>query len=137
MLKNIIISLLCQCGLFMCTCVSKNSIVSKDLIFCHLWYNLVRWSSHICKKSSFLSFYSFLVKFSKLHGLWQSKINSVTKSNGVKNTIKQLTYFLIGPIFKFLFYCHIILYWEKVTSYEKFSPNLILEVQIVWKMSVF
>ena len=31
--KNIIIPLLCQCGLFIHTCVSKNSIVSKDVIF--------------------------------------------------------------------------------------------------------
>ena len=134
--KNIIVSLFCQQGLFIRTCVSKNSIVSKDLIFRLLWYNLVRWSSHICKKSFFLSFYSFLVKFSELHGLWQSKINSVTKSNGVKNTIMQLTYFLNGPMFNLLFYCHIILYWEKVTSFEKFNQNLTLEVQIVWKISV-
>ena len=47
------------------TCVSKNSIVSKDLVFYLLWYNMIRWSSHICKKSSFLSFYIFLVKFSE------------------------------------------------------------------------
>ena len=31
--KNIIIPLLCLYGLFIHTCVSKNSIVSKDLIF--------------------------------------------------------------------------------------------------------
>ena len=30
-------------------------------------YKVIRWSSHICKKSSFLSFYSFLVKFSEWH----------------------------------------------------------------------
>ena len=35
------------------------------------------------------------------------------------------------------FYCHIILYWQKVTSYEKFSYNLTIEVQIVWKISAF
>ena len=45
--------------------LSKNSIASKDLIFYLLWYNVIRWSrtSHICKISYFLSFYSFLVKF--------------------------------------------------------------------------
>ena len=42
----------------------------------------------------------------------------------------QVTYFLNGPISNLLFYCQIILYWEKVTSYEKFSHNLTLEVQI-------
>ena len=37
----------------------------------------------------------------------------------------------------FVFYCHIILYWEKVTSYEKLSHNLTFEIQIVWKISAF
>ena len=64
--KKIIIPLLCQCGFFIHTYVSKKSIVSKDAIFYLLWYNLIRWSSHICKKPSFLiPFYSFLVKFSE------------------------------------------------------------------------
>ena len=61
--KNIVIPLHCQCRLFIDTCVSKNLIVSKDLIFCIVWYNVVHWSSHIWK-NSFVSFYSFLVKFS-------------------------------------------------------------------------
>ena len=38
LLKNIIIPLLCQFGLFINTCVSKNSIVSKGLIFHLLWW---------------------------------------------------------------------------------------------------
>ena len=58
--RNIIIPLLRQCGLFIHTCVSKNSVVSKDIIFYLFWYNAIRWNSHICKKSSFLSFHSFL-----------------------------------------------------------------------------
>ena len=56
----------------------------------------------------------------------------MTKLNGVKNAIMQVTYFLNGPIFNLWFNYHIILYWEK--SYEKFSHNLTLEVQIVWKI---
>ena len=36
-----------------------------------------------------------------------------------------------------LLYCHIILYREKVTSYEKFSHNLTLEVQIFLKNASF
>ena len=51
--KNIIISLLCQCGLFIHTCVSRNSVLSQDVIFYLLWYNLMRWSRHICKKILF------------------------------------------------------------------------------------
>ena len=35
------------------------------------------------------------------------------------------------------FCCHIILYWEKVTSYEKFNHNLTIEVQILWKDLAF
>ena len=62
--KNII-PLLFQCGLFIHTCVSKSSVVSQDLIFYLFWYNMLRCSSHIYKKSSFLSFYNFLVKFSE------------------------------------------------------------------------
>ena len=61
--KHFIIPLLCQCRVFIHTCVSKNSVVSKDVIFYLLWYNVIQWSSHICTKC-FLSFYSFLVKFS-------------------------------------------------------------------------
>ena len=39
--------------------------------------------------------------------------------NEVKNALLQETYFLNGLMFNLLFYCHITLYWEKVTSYEK------------------
>ena len=41
------------------------------------------------------------------------------------------------PMFNLLFYCHIILYRDKVTSYEKFNHNLTLEVQIACKISAF
>ena len=46
-----------------------------------------------------------------------------------------VTYFLNDPIFNLLFYCHTILYWEK--SYEKFSHNLTLDVQISGKFQRF
>ena len=49
----------------------------------------------------------------------------------------QVTCVLKGPMFNLLFYCRIISYWEKVTFSEKFSRNLTLEVQIVWKMPAF
>ena len=58
--RNIIIPLLCQCELYIHTCVSKTSTVPKDIVFYLLWYNEIRWNSHICKKSFFLSFYSLL-----------------------------------------------------------------------------
>ena len=51
--KNIIIPLLCQCELFIHKCVSKNSIVSKDVIFYLLWYKVICWSSQICKNLIF------------------------------------------------------------------------------------
>ena len=51
--KNIIVPLLCQCGLFIHTSDSKNSVVSKDVVF----------DLHICKQILFFSFYSFFVKF--------------------------------------------------------------------------
>ena len=43
--------------------MSENSIVFKDVILYFLWYNVIHSSNHICKTSSLLSFYSFLVKF--------------------------------------------------------------------------
>ena len=55
---------------------------------------------------------------------WQSWI-------GWKNAIMKVTYFLKDPMFNLLFYYHIILYWEKVTSFEKFGQNLTLEVHTV------
>ena len=51
----------------------------------------------------------------------------------MKNPIMQLTDFLNGPCL----ICYIILHEDKVTSYEKFSHNLTVEVQIVWKISEF
>ena len=67
--KTIVILLLCQCGLFTNT---YNKIVPKNdyafvVNFYLRWYNMKGWSVHICKKASFLSFYSFLVKFSRWH----------------------------------------------------------------------
>ena len=41
-------------GLFIHTCVST------DVIFCLLWYNLIQWSSHLCRKSLFFLFHSLL-----------------------------------------------------------------------------
>ena len=55
----------------------------------------------------------------------------------MKNAFMQVTYFLNEPTGNLLFYCHIILYREKVTSKEKFSRNVTIEVQIVWKYLVF
>ena len=44
-----------------------------------------------------------------------------------------MTYFLNGSLFNF-FYSHIILYCEKVTSYEKISYSLTLEVRILLRL---
>ena len=93
----------------------------KDLIFYLLWYNVIRWSSHICNFLSVLCEWSLLNNTGKVV---EENWESVRKLNGVKNAIMQVTYFLIGLMFSLLFYCHNILYWEKVTSYEKFSYNL-------------
>ena len=49
----------------------------------------------------------------------------------MKNAIMKVTF---GPMVSFY---HIILYLEKVTSYEKFSHNLTLKVKTVWKISAF
>ena len=79
--------------------------------------------SYMPRKSSFLSFYSFLVKFSE-HG---KNLQSVTKLNRVNNAIIQVTYFLNSPMFNLIFCCNVILYLEKVASYEKFSKHFPLD----------
>ena len=111
--------------------MSKNSIVFSDVTFFLRWYNVIHWSSHIYKKSSFLSFYSFLVKFSELmaQGKCYSKIEKVRQSwMGLKMpSCKWHNFgpmFNNGPMFNLLFYCHIILYWEKVSFHKKFSHNI-------------
>ena len=43
--------------------------------------------------------------------------------------IQELYY---GPIANLLFYCHIFIHWEKVTSQKNLCLNFTLEVQIVW-----
>ena len=53
------------------------------------------------------------------------------------SVIMPVIHFLNGPLVNLLFCCQIILSWEKVTSYKKFSLNLTFEVQIVWKILAF
>ena len=61
---------------------------------------------------------------------WQCE----TLVNGMKNVIMQVTYFLHGSMINLMFICHVTLYREKMTSYQKFisqsypwSPNNCLE----------
>ena len=60
--------LLCQYRLFMYACASKNAMLSKDVVFFLVWYNMIRWSSHIYRKSSFLSSHSLLFLVKKHRG---------------------------------------------------------------------
>ena len=53
---------------------------------------------HIHEKA-YQCIYNFLLMFSEWH---------MTKLNGVKNAIMQMTYFLIDDMFNLLFYYHII-----------------------------
>ena len=111
--------------------------VSKDTIFYLLWYNVIRWSSHIYEKS-FLSFHSLLFLENNTWKLIEQNWYKVGhRWMGWKKAIMQVTCFLNSPMVNFLFYCHIILYWKKVTFYENFSQNTTIEVQIVWKISAF
>ena len=67
----------------------------------------------------------------------------------MKSAIIQVTYLLNDPMVIFLLYCHIILYWEKVTSYEKYylwRPNCLehfnvsmrlIDVSKCWKVAEF
>ena len=90
-------SLLCQYWLFIHTSLAKNLFVSKDLIFYLLWYNVIRWSSHICKKFYFLAFYSFLVKSSD-NTKWRSESIKVWQGwMGWKTTLRKWHTFWMVP----------------------------------------
>ena len=129
--KNIIIPLLCQCELFIQHVCLKIQLCLKMLFFTS---SDITWYSHKPKNSSFLSFYSFLVNFSEKHrgSVREYNWQRVTKLNGVKNAIMEVTYFLNDLMFNLLYFCLIVSYWEKVTSYEKFSHNF-----KIWKNSAF
>ena len=76
------------------------------MTFYLLWCNVISWNSYIQKKSSFPSFYSFLVKFNEeRHGSVTVKLTKCDKYlNWVKNAIMQVTYFLNGSMFNLLFF---------------------------------
>ena len=99
------------------------------------WYNVIRWSSHICKKSYFLSFYSFLVKFSEYYrGNDRANWQSVTKLNGVKYAIicKWHTFWMAPCLI-----CYFIVYWEKVSSNENLATILSLKSKLSGKFNCF
>ena len=126
--KNIVISTTFSMR-FVCLFVSKNSMVSKDRIFYFLWYKVIRLSSHICKNLLFSHSIVLLVKFS----------DTVKLTNCGKVGWGEKWHYASNILFEWLnllFYCHIILYWEKVTSYKKFSHNFNLEGQIAQNASI-
>ena len=92
--------------------------VSKNLMCLKMWYftffDIMSQAKTVIYKKKL---YRVFVKFSEEHR--GSVTVNFTKCgkllNGVKNVIMQGIYFLIGPLFN-LFFCHIVLYWENVTS---------------------
>ena len=56
---------------------------------------------------------------------------------GWKNGIMEVTHFLNDPMFNLLFYCHIILNWEKVTSYKNWGTLLSLKSKLSGKFQGF
>ena len=114
--------------------VSKNSIVLKDVVLYFHWHDVICWRSYITAKNRLLS-HSKVSSWILANNtgevvayIWQS----VTKLNVVKNVIMPVPNFMNDHMFNLSFYCHIILYWEKVTFYEKlykqcypWSPNFL------------
>ena len=76
------------------------------MIFYLLWSNVIPWSSHIYKKTSFLSFHCLIFSVNNtgetIESNWQNVIH--VELNGIKNSIMQLTFFLDGPMANSLFY---------------------------------
>ena len=110
----------------------------------------IRWSSHICKKSSLLSFYSFSVKFSEWHrGSVRVK---VTKCDKVKWSEKchyasdipfewlhvwfvvSLSYYFILRESDFLRNLAIILPFKSKLSGKFQRCNTLLKVSKYWKI---
>ena len=137
MRKNCKIPTLCQCRLFINTKASKNSIMFRDVSFFLRWYNVIHWSSHIYKKSSFLSCYSFLVKFSEWHrGSDIVKMKKCDKVEWGEKCYYASDVIFNGPKFNLLFYCHIILNWEKVLWSPNFLENFSASV-LMMKVSKY
>ena len=49
------------------------------------------------------------------------------------NSILQVTYYSNGPVANLLFYCHIFIYWEQVTSQENLATILPLKSKLSLK----
>ena len=81
----------------------------------------------------YLFFSQYFVIFSEYHGRWQGKW--ITQVREVWHRWMEWKMPLCKWHVNLLLYCHIIIYWEEVTFYEKFSHNLTLEVKIIWKIS--
>ena len=71
-----------------------------------MWYpEAAIYAKNLFGSHSIVSWWSFVNDTGEVvEQNWQS----VTKLNGVKNAITQVTYFLNGPMFNLLFYCHVI-----------------------------
>ena len=81
----------------------------------------------------YLFFSPYFVIFSEYHGRWQGKW--ITQVREVWHRWMEWKMPLCKWHVNLLLYCHIIIYWEEVTFYEKFSHNLTPEVKIIWKIS--
>ena len=102
--KIIIIPLLCQYGLFI-----------YIHVFLKMWlFNVIRWSSHMYKKSSFLLFHGllFLGNNTREGTLIKCDTSSWNKKCHYASDI------LFEWLVDMFFYCHIITSWEKVTPHQ-------------------
>ena len=61
----------------------------------------------------------------------------MTKLNGVKNVIMEVTYFLNGPMFNLLRYCHLIYYERKWLLMTNLATILPLKPKLCWKFQRF
>ena len=110
------------------TCLKMWFFTSVDI----KWYK-VKWSSHICKKSSFFSFYSFLVKLSEWHrGSVRVKL---TKCDKVEWSEK--CHYASDIRFEWLHVWFVILLsYYFILEESDFLWKIYEKVQIVWKISV-
>ena len=90
----------------------KKVMPLTQILLCTFFYNSIFPSWFHMNQQLATSFYSFFVKISEQHrGSDRLKLTEYDKVEwGKKRHYASLTYFLNGPMFNLLFYCHVFLY---------------------------
>ena len=135
--KNIVILLFCQCGLFMDTCVSQNAVMSKDVIFYLLRYNMIHLSSHMYKEYSFLSLHSLLFSVNNTGKVAELNWQCQTLVNEMKNVICKWHTFCMAPWLIFYLFVTLLYIERKWLLMRNLASALLLKSKLSGKFQRF